>query len=68
MEVHYSNGQKDVYKRQEGGIVELIDVDVVGFQRAETGLQILPEALRRLRAGLRRQHDLVCLLYTSRCV
>ena len=45
--------------RAEGGIVELIDVDVVGFQRAETGLQILPEALRRLRAGLRRQHDLV---------
>ena len=45
--------------RTEGRVVELIDVDVVGLQRAKAGLQVLPESLRRLRAGLRRQHDLV---------
>ena len=39
----------------EGGVVELIDVDVVGAQSAQAGLQILPELLRRLCGGFRGQ-------------
>ena len=43
--------------RTEGRIVELVNVDVVGLECAQTGLKVAPEALGGLRAGLGRQHD-----------
>ena len=45
--------------RAEGGIVELIEIDIIGLERAQARFEILPEFLRRLRAGLCRQHDFV---------
>ena len=45
--------------RAEGRIVELIEIDIIGLERAQARLKILPEVLRRLRAGLCRQHDFV---------
>ena len=43
----------------EGGIVELIDVDIVGVQKTQAGLQMLPHSLGGLRAGLGGDDHLV---------
>ena len=41
----------------EGGVVELVEVDVVGFQKAQAGLQVLPEALCGGGGGLSGDED-----------
>ena len=45
--------------RAERRIVELIEINIIGLERAQARFEILPEFLRRLRAGLCRQHDFV---------
>ena len=39
----------------EGGVVELIDVDMVSAQGTQAALQVLPEPVRRLGGGFCRQ-------------
>ena len=43
----------------EGGVVELVDVDVVGLQHLQTVVQMLPEGLRIFGAGLGSDVDVV---------
>ena len=43
----------------EGGVVELVDVDVVGLQPLQTGAQMLPEDLRRGGRSLGGEDDVL---------
>ena len=43
----------------EGGVMELVDVDIVGFQKAQAGFQILPEAFHSSGGGLGGDYDFV---------